>query len=336
MMQNCPYVINVNEFSGRIWKPVNRPELGLSNRISELIAERESENSRLFTSLRNGPTLILASDYSGHHASATHEALSFLLVDSIYLWRWDEMRQSLRTKVLGKRRLSFKDLRDFKRRKVLSAFLEAANTIPGLSLTVLIDKKINSLFTMKDKLDMSHPALQLYAHWKERTFERLLRVGHLGALLISCMCAPGQEIMWFTDHDDIVANDERLIEGTEVIGHLLGHYLQNDIKHFRFGSAASDDGSLLIEDLIAIPDLIAGSLSELISTKTVPTFPVLSIFPGNTRNKTKNLVTWLADSDNEALKRMVLVMDLMGEGNIQLSTLDFIWHGITRINKTPM
>jgi hypothetical protein len=49
---------------------------------------------------------------------------------------------------------------------------------------------------------------------------------------------------------------------TKAFGWVSSQYLTFDLGHIRCGTTQCDDGSLQIEDFVAIPDLIAGALSE--------------------------------------------------------------------------
>jgi hypothetical protein len=101
----------------------------------------------MLTSVRGGPQLIMTSDYSGQHAGCDAEVYSFLIADAVYLWLWQEMRKNLRQKYLpDMRRMSYKALGDKQRQAALIPFLRIANCIPGLLLTIMVDKRIKQLF----------------------------------------------------------------------------------------------------------------------------------------------------------------------------------------------
>jgi len=113
----------------RIWVPLNRPELGPLNSISNMIQREEWLNPGVLASVRRGPTLIVAGDYGGLQKGSEYETLSFVVADLAYLWLWDEFRTRLRSETLrDKRKLSFKKLGDQLRRKALIPFLRASNT----------------------------------------------------------------------------------------------------------------------------------------------------------------------------------------------------------------
>jgi len=53
-----------------------------------------------------------------------------------------------------------------------------------------------------------------------------------------------------------------LTDLTTAFGWISSGYLSFDLGHIRCGTTKCDNGSLQIEDFVAIPDLIAGALSE--------------------------------------------------------------------------
>ncbi len=249
----------------RVWKPLKKPEFGLANSISDLLWAEEFRVGDLLTSVRTGSTLFLIGDYSGYHRAATHEAISFLLADLEYLGLWDEMRIKIRSRArLGRRRMSYKALNDKRRRQALVPFLRAANVIPGLLATFVIDKKLTSRLSEKLPIGDQAVAAKL-SSWDPKSFQKLTRVGLLGAMLVAGMSAPGQNVIWISDEDELAPNDEKIGDATKVLGHYLSHFASHNLGHFRFGTtrSASATGTMLFEDASAIADLAAGACASV-------------------------------------------------------------------------
>ena len=319
-----------------VWQPLNRPELGLMNSISTLIHHLELSQPSLLTTVRLGPTLFLSTDFSGQHDLAEYESYSFLIADLIYLWLWDDMRKETRSRYFSdKRRMSFKGLNDAQKKRALIPFLRAANCIPGLSITLLVDKSIPSLLSPDGKLDMSHPEYKEYQHWKPHTFEKLLRVVHFAAMLIAGLSAPGQNLIWITDEDEIAPNEERLVEACGVIEHIMNHYLAHNLGRVQFGTTKSDDGGLALEDLAAIPDFVAGALCDLAPTFARRARGLSFVVPKDSveKEKVKVIVDWFADPIH-TLKKLVVSLDYE-KGNVTPSCIyfqssshakEFFWH----------
>jgi hypothetical protein len=309
---------------------LNRPDLGFMNLLSNNVERVERDNQEAIPDIRRGDVLFIASDYSGEHDLAEYQSLSFLFADLERCSTWEEMRTQLRQRHLSDgRRIAFKNLRDKKSRGVLNSFLDAANTIPGLSLTVLIHKDIESLFRTTGRIDRTEPELQNYLHWPETSFEKMLRVVHIIGLFLAGLSRSGQDVIWFTDEDEIAANDDRLRELTAITMNITSHYLPHDLRHLRCGTTKSDNGTRQIEDLVSIPDLIAGALSEVLMAQNaeglVPQDSLLLFRPHRLSSKTAEIMNWFASSINP-LKRLVYVIE-PGRMSPSLSLRQLRFHG---------
>ena len=288
----------------------------------------------LLTDLRCDTDLIVTCDYSGQHKEASHESYSFLVAAKSFTWLWDELRKDTRKKILRDgRRMSFKSLNDIRRKQALVPLLRSANTIPGLLFTIVVDKQIGSLFK-KEIGSTAEPAELL--NWHSETLERFLRMSHFGSILLSGLSAPGQNVIWLTDEDDIVANPQRIIDGTKAIANIASHYMSHDLGHFRYGSTQSDDGSFFIEDIAAIPDLAAGALNEIACKGLMPRGQGLTIpLSAGLSEKSRCIAGWIADGELHTLKRIVMVMNAGEKGSIwtRVITLrtekpirEYMWH----------
>ena len=295
-----------------IWNHLEDSKFGLMCDLSAHMLRLANNNPDSLPNIHNGPSIIVTSDYSGHQGTSEFEVISIFLSDLSNFSDWDYKRQVLREKFLTKsRRMSFKDLRDKQRQKALVPFLQAADTISGLVTTIAVHRAIPSLFSKKGRINLSEPDLHRYAHWNPKTFERLLRVLHFVSFFVSGLSNAGQNTLWFTDEDEIAPNDERVKEVTYIWGNILSHYLSHDLGHIRFGTTNKcDDGSRRIEDLASIPDLVAGTVSEIFSANYkdgrfvahnlwTPAVPTISA-------KSRQIAMWLANEDRP-LKRLFLM-----------------------------
>jgi hypothetical protein len=286
----------------------------LMSGLSKTIQDMERARSNLLPNLRIGSTIVVASDYGGQHDTSTYQSLSFLFANLESCGEWDLRRTRLRQEFLPDgRRMSYKALNDANKKQALFPFLLAANHIPGLSITFLINKKIGSLFVEAGKLDIKRMGLHQFEHWSNYTFEKLLRVLHLISLFIAGLSRPHQDVLWFTDEDDIVPNPSRLSEVSDVLGHISNHYLRHDMGNLRCGTTKCDDGSRLIEDLAAIPDLVAGALADALTnnpTKIDPKSVGSTSKLVNISYKSKQVIAWFTDMASP-LRRLVCVIDPM-------------------------
>lgn len=305
-----------------VWRPINRPHFGSADVISERIRTQEWRQPDLLTAVNRGPTLLVVSDYAGDHRDSRFHSFSFLLADLAFLWYWDEVRSNLRRHMLSDgRRLTYKKLQsDNRRARVLVPFLRAANSIPGLLMTFLIDKRIESLFKPDPEFVPSVEPVVPPEHWRDKPFEKLLRVAHLGALLVSGLVGDGQNLLWISDQDEIVPNDERHVEACKLLGHVLGHYLNCDVGRLGFATTRSDDGSFLLEDIAALPDFAAGALAEVATSMArsgaLSANEVLTPMDRGLPEKARALTGWLADS-SYALKKLAFVIDYVPPDRFQ-------------------
>ena len=287
--------------------------LDLMSGLSQSLCDMERKDNTLLPNIRNGSIILIASDYGGQHNLSTHESLSFLFADLEECGEWDTNRGGLRKRFLpDNRRMSYKNLNDTKRQDALFPFLVAANSIPGLSITFLVHKGINSLFLKEGRLDTKELEEGRFKHWPNPIFEKLLRVLHFISFFVAGLSRPHQDVFWFTDEDAIVPNAEKLHEVNSLLAHIASHYLQHDMGNLRCRTTKCDDGSRLIEDFTSVPDLVAGALAEVLS-KNATTGHEIS-FKGkinqleNLSFKTRQILAWFTDTDHP-LKRLVCVLD---------------------------
>ncbi len=287
------------------------------NVFSQSIRRSLSKDPNLLPDLANFTHLLIASDYSGHHQGCRYESYSYLIVGMGESWlSWEASRLSVRQRFkLAKRSFAYKKLNDSRKREALDSFLAASEVLAGLCVTVLIDKSITSMFDKEGRVDFSDPLLHPYSQFGIASFERLLRVVHLASFFVAGLSAPGQNITWFTDRDDIAANHARLTQLTSAWATVLSNYLSHPLGHLRCGTTESDNGTLQIEDLTAIPDLAAGALAEMATCydkeSHVPDGPLIVPPPNGVSEKTRSIIRWLSNSV-PPLKRMIYVIHPVG------------------------
>ena len=157
-------------------------------------------------------------------------------------------------------------------------------------------------------MDLTNPEFAQYRTWKRPALENACRVIHILSLFMAGLCQPRQNLLWFTDEDAIAANPQRLYQLTDLFAWISSGYLSFDMGHLRCGTTASDDGSKRIEDLAAIPDLIAGAVSEQleVTDREMPDMVgnVFWLHAPLVRAKTNFISRWLIKTE-APLKRLV-------------------------------
>jgi hypothetical protein len=296
-----------------VWNDLNNENPGFMNVLSQSVRTMECRRPGLLPDLRQAKTLVVGSDYGGQHAAARFEAFSFIIADVEPCVEWAKRRRLLRDVALSDgRRLEYKSLKDRKRQAVLLPFLAIANELPGLLVSVLVDKEVSSLFGEGSAFKKGDLRLGELAGWSPSVAEKFLRIVHLLSFFLAGLSAPGQHVFWISDQDEIVANQARLYRCVELLAHIASNYLPHSLGTLRVSTTASDTGSRDLEDFVAIPDLVCGALVDAISgMKSAGPLPVSEIIRPLSVNlslKAKAIVEWLSD-DSQPLRRLVYLID---------------------------
>lgn len=294
------------------WNRIDSPLYPWAKTIERIItAEKLPE--------MNGPTINLVSDYGGEHKASKYKTISVLYLDLHASVEWEYLRRIVRRDFLPDgRRLSFKRLSDRYRQRALVPFLQAANQIVGVSVTLAISKSLVGICGTKSEMKNIHTNLHLEAGWDDVSFEQVLMVSHLVSFLIAGLSRPNQNIYWISDEDSMFANQLRSHDLRQVISRYSSHYVKHSLGELGLGTTAIDEGDRLEEDLAAIPDLIAGAVSEVATRLSLGTrgrIPSIIAVPfrGEFTPKTELITSWIADR-GQKLKRVVVLFEESPKG----------------------
>lgn len=284
---------------------------GAGDLLHNLFNREVTEHSKAHNAAP-GTTLLVVSDFGGSDQGQLFETYSFLFMVLEHNRHWLQAQKHFREHVIrSPRRIAYKALSDKIRRAAMPAFLEMGSHINGSLITFAISRNRASLFALDDLPDTKE---ELLAAWsKKRTRERLMRVLHLGAFLLSGLSAPDQNLLWLTDEDEIASNETQLRALTKAFGNIASNSLSHSLGHIRCGTAKSDDGSKAIEDALAYADLAAGGVAEVLRATDGGHVRwqkyVASPLPKSVSWKARGVVQWLSETTG-ALKRHTCVMDL--------------------------
>ncbi len=300
-----------------VWHSVPAPGRTFTGLLNAELSFLDAKYRHFLPDLRSASTLLLGSDYSGESSDSPHLVFSFLMT-SLESWaRWEPERLRVRNAHLSDlRRMSFKRLTDGQRRRALRPFLEAANDLEGLSLSIAVSKQCDTVFAARPPLDLSNPEFAAYRKWKPAVLEKAFFVLHVLGVLLGGLAGRGQNVMCFTDEDSIAANADRLRELTQLFAWISSQYVEFDLGHLRCGTGKSDDGTRQIEDYLAIPDLIAGALAEQMLLRRSDQDETSNIFwllRGDFSNKTQEITWWFSDA-RRSLKRLFCTVDPSSNG----------------------
>jgi len=289
---------------------IQNESAGFIKDVSDIIATEMWKNPSLIPDLSKDKTLFVFSDYS--HVSGKYKTYSFLVIGRSGADYFNGARKILRNDFnLENRRMSYKGLGDKRKLKALPAFLSCAGALDGVLVTFAVDIQIKYMFA--DQFLEVWPELSAF---KKNVIEDLLRVVHFGAQTIMTIFSDSQNIVWFTDCDAIVANEKyeqlfgKLAEAT--IRHMF--MPQENINRVAFGLSEIDNGSLEIEDFIAIPDLAAGALCETLDQLNLSNLrvtPKIALKKPKVKEKADIICEWIGKTVCP-LKKFGIVFDKLG------------------------
>ena len=302
---------------------------GLGQLLAKTFDQRVQTNSYSFPAVEpRGQTLLMAADFGGQHKGQHFDTYAFLVFDLDRNERWLTGQRLFRRNVMSNgRRMAFKSMNDKYRRRALVPFLQLADHIQGWLVLFAVSKVGGSLFGKAGDSDENEYLLK---SWKPRVRERLLRVMHFSAFLLSGLSSPNQDVLWIIDKDEVAANVQQLTQLTQVLARISSNSLSHELRHLRCGTTHSDDGSLSLEDLIAVCDLGAGAFCEvataMITQRKLPRRGIVTPLPTELSWKTRLLASWLA-VDNRPLQRLSCLIELSASSS-QLQTTMMRWHTV--------
>jgi hypothetical protein len=309
----------------RVWNPVRNHPGGFLTGLSENMVKMEEQRSDWLTDIRSGTELLIASDYAGdRHA---YQSLSFLLLSLPGNEKWDSARADFRRKWLtDSRRIEYKGLKKNSHElEALPAFLDAADSIHGVSITFLLNKNIQSVIADNARAYLKN-CLSEFSGWKIEPFEKLFRITHFIAFLIAGLSRPSQNVWWLTDEDEIAANQQRFETATRFLAGVSKGFLTHHLGSLHCRTDACDDGTGDAKDLTSIPDLVAGALAEAwnksAQDKTLPAGGQSSRLSPNVAPKALKILHWLSQK-NKCLKKLVCVVNPRSDPSDQV--MDCYW-----------
>ena len=288
----------------------------------------ESKFPKLLAPVTDG-TLVVASDYSGQHKQASHEAYSFLTTTDLALKGWLPSLKAFREEWLpDNRRMSFKRLNEPVRWRALPAFLQLASALGGNLFTVLVDRRVGSFFQGGPDAAIDVFPDCFPAHVNRGTVEKMLRLASFMALILSGLRREDQRSNWISDDDEALdTNNKR-----EQFGR-LATYLTFGLTGWRhaadnsFGTTGSLIAPWWSEDVAAIAGLTAGAYCKM--SDNLPAFFgneswVVGMASNNIENmRARAIGNWLAKGRG-SLKHVLLRLEQDGDGEVRASAQGFV------------
>jgi hypothetical protein len=292
-----------------VWNGIESP-VSVLRIINEKIAERHAASKSYLPSFAGASSLVVGSDYSGEHAGAKYLGFTFVILPDESWRRWDAARIFIRERRgIGRRRMAYSKLGDGLKRAALDDLIAALLAQSGLAISLIVSKRLKSIFGTSGQVDRVQWAVDHCSGWKPAEIEKMLRVVHVVAFFVAGIVSSGQEVRWVTDHDAIVANESRFNEMATVWKAVLSQYLTVAPRNVH--CSTSFTSPLEVEDFVAIPDLIGGALVDLFTAHhrrgDVVSEDSAIRHPDNLSEKAKGIVGWLASPG--ILRRLVYTVE---------------------------
>ncbi|HEX8521849.1 MAG TPA: hypothetical protein VF669_06295 [Tepidisphaeraceae bacterium] len=271
----------------------------------------------LLHSVQHG-MMIIASDYSGQHQHASHEAHSFVVTTADAVHDWQPIRTAFRKRWLPDgRRISFKKLSKPRLRRALAPFLVSAAALRGNAITFLIDHRIESMMEGgADALMEAFPDC-FPPGTPKGTVEKMFRLASLLALLITGLRREDQISRWISDHDETLETFDRRERFARLCAYVS--FLMSGWAHpadNEFCTTEHPATPEWAEDLLSICDVLAGSYCQLSSSIPASCGSELwtRIVPSvNVESRAREVGTWLCSARGN-LRHILLRLELDHSG----------------------
>jgi hypothetical protein len=272
------------------------------------------ERPEFMPPLQNAQELVVVSDFAGDHVNSRLVTLSFLILSSETAIIWAAQRAAVRKSFsLHSRRFAYSKLTDRRKRAAMPSFCAAVNQIDGLSVTIAVDRRIESMFRPHGYFDPAEVAIagKSFSRWKPAVLERAFRAAYFAAFFVGGLSSPNQAVTWITDEDAIASNETTMRDLVRILTYFVGQMSVRNPQSIRVGTTANfRTGDLLAEDLAAIPDLVAGSVNELLGSygDKVPLFDVIALAPRHLSKKAEALINRLFDP-SASLRKLIFTVE---------------------------
>ena len=262
---------------------VLRRDAGLEHTtLSEILQEAVKESDRcldlVLPDLRvfENKTVVVFTDYGGEHGGAKYFTYSTFLCPLNCCGAFQQQMDKIRKRHgLGSKEIAFKDFRMGQVQRALPEYLVLLDMMPGFLLTLVVDRKIGSLFEAIGTPPSERLSEVLEVHGfgrrKAKVAEKLVRVVDTAAFLTGLLAHDGQNIFWMSDNDSILESQDSSQGHDRVLAlfqNLLEKYKRVGVNFAKIGGAAPfNDDNALFGDLLSATDVVAGSLCQYMTNR---------------------------------------------------------------------
>jgi len=263
-----------------IWRArIRRRPSWFTERLDGLLLNGGNESSLQLPAFPSATNIGVFSDYGGLHKDSPVETYSFFIVDFGALGPYGErMKEIRRTFSLNAREISFKERRSGAVANALPAVMRAADLVPGLLVTLVVEKTFGSIMGGGDAPTEMLSQLEQHGYnsWSTpKAVEDLGRKLHCVSYWLSMLGREGMGTLWMTDNDNIVANADAERNLSSVLGGALTLF---GAPAFRIIGTAKEfikekeDEQPLLHEALSIADLMAGAVAAYFTERRGPAF----------------------------------------------------------------
>lgn len=310
----------------------------LAEMLQEAIKDSDRRLRLVLPDLRvfENETVVVLTDYGGEHDGSRYFTYSSLLCPWNCCGAFQEQMGMIRqTHDLGIKEIAFKDFGMGQVFRALPEYLELLDMMPGFLFTLVVDRRIGSLFETADAPRSARVPEVLATHGfgrrKPKVAEKLMRVVDTAAFLTALLAHDNQNVFWMTDHDSIVEakNSSHAHESVlALFQNLLEKYKRPGVNFAKIGGAAPfADDNAMFGDLLSATDVTAGSLCQYLTQRSVAPEGKETVKPG-----CDQVLQWLT-RDGIGLKKMTIAVheDSTGpKGAIRSSTIELVLKDIPK------
>lgn len=243
-----------------MWTSQSEPLFPWAKTIDRIVASERPQAIE-------GLAIIVATDSGGTDHRSRYRVNVYLCVDVAASAGWERARTAIRRTFLSDgRRMAYKSLSDRNRLAAVVPFLDAAVHMHGLCLVVIVNKDLRHLcFHDSSEYERLRATANLRSRWKDRELEEAVRTTYTLALLLGGLSRPEQNVMWLSDEDNLFSNAAHAADVARLLATFTDHHVKHKLGHRMIGTTAIDEDDRQLEDLVAIPDLVAGGVAETVN-----------------------------------------------------------------------
>lgn len=208
-------------------------------------------------------TVAIFSDYGGESKNSKYYTYSFLICALDHTDLFQSIMKFIRKEYdLDEKEIAFKDVGYGPISRALDDYLSALNMIPGLLLTLVVEKGAASI-NRKEVKEITN-LLKEYnlGEWKPGVVQKLILICNVSAYLVALLAADNQKVFWLTDNDAIAANDDLAANWIKIFYRTLSILSRNNLQDVRCALPCAERRHLPSMDLLSCADIVAGSVEH--------------------------------------------------------------------------